>query len=184
MKLRSTDKHAKPDYPPYEGGRNLWLKTLVVGASITVAGAFVSCARKDAESTDNKDKAAPGTPMLPDKPATPPMDPPKEALDTDNDGIPDAQDLCKTVPGYKKWHGCPHSPTRTAGVPRRITPPNQIQLPQLKGPATKTAPGATKDSDGDGVPDAKDKCPTVRGDDGNGCPIRKKGLIASPRPMK
>ncbi len=198
MELKKTEPSPSPEYPPYHEGRR-WLTTLVIGASITVAAALVSCGKKEGEPSTAKDKAAPGETTDTAPPADPGKSnpPPKpEVVDTDNDGVPDDKDMCKTVPGKKEWAGCPHSPFRTAGTPRPITRPQPLPLPS---PAHTTNPGSqkdappmtqakkppkVKDSDGDGVPDNVDKCPTIKGRRPDGCPPRKMGVKPRPRPMK
>jgi OOP family OmpA-OmpF porin len=87
----------------------------------------------------------------PPKPAPPPPAPP---LDSDHDGVPDAQDACPTVPGTAR--GCPDADRD--GIPdgEDLCPnakPGEIPDPEKKG--------CPKDSDADGVPDAEDLCPTA-----------------------
>ncbi|MBP8726116.1 MAG: thrombospondin type 3 repeat-containing protein [Saprospiraceae bacterium] len=82
-------------------------------------------------------------------------------LDADGDGIPDAQDLCPTVPGIAKFRGCPD--TDGDGVEDSAD-----KCPELAGLAEFSG---CPDTDGDGVPDTEDECPTLAGPKSNkGCP--------------
>jgi outer membrane protein OmpA-like peptidoglycan-associated protein len=91
------------------------------------------------------------------------------SVDTDGDGIPDESDLCPDVPedrdGYDDWDGCPE-PGR-GGITWR-TP---------DGGWPDLAPSSQADTDGDGIADLNDECPTVPEDrdgfeDSDGCPDR------------
>lgn len=86
-----------------------------------------------------------------------------KVIDADNDGIPDAQDLCPTVAGLAAFNGCPDSDGD--GVPD-----GEDECPDVAGiKAFKGCP----DTDGDGVPDKMDQCPNEAGiAANNGCPIR------------
>ncbi len=83
-------------------------------------------------------------------------------IDTDSDGVPDAEDECPTIPGKAAFSGCPDSDND--GVPD-----HQDECPMVAGaPEFNGCP----DSDGDGIPDHKDKCPYEAGTaDRDGCPV-------------
>ncbi|MBU1219699.1 thrombospondin type 3 repeat-containing protein [Myxococcota bacterium] len=90
----------------------------------------------------------------------------KSELDTDGDGIPDKVDKCPTVKGTARYHGCsPQEKVKLSGV--------------IRQPDTGMPPPVTiKDTDGDGIADKDDKCPTSKGTaEHNGCPppIRRLG---------
>ncbi len=83
-------------------------------------------------------------------------------IDNDDDGIVDKEDACPNVKGEPdedpKKNGCPHD---------KPAPPPP--------PPPKPEDPATKDTDGDGIPDKEDACPNVRGEPStdparNGCP--------------
>jgi outer membrane protein OmpA-like peptidoglycan-associated protein len=88
------------------------------------------------------------------------------AADTDNDGTPDTEDSCLTIPGSPKWHGCPIPDTDHDGVNDEMD-------------SCKTVPGSAKyhgcpipDSDQDGVNDEEDSCKNIAGSAKyHGCPI-------------
>ena len=87
---------------------------------------------------------------------------PPKPKDSDNDGVPDAEDLCPLQAGTAR--GCPDADSD--GVPDA-----QDLCPQQAG----TAKGCP-DADSDGVPDAQDLCPGVKPgekpDPGKaGCPL-------------
>ncbi len=100
-------------------------------------------------------------------------------LDTDADGLPDAQDYCPNEPGTALAGGCPD--TDDDGVPN-----GEDDCPTVKGPAeTRGCPTAAPptpvtvqptnpavaDRDGDGINDNLDKCPDVPGTIAlKGCP--------------
>jgi OmpA-OmpF porin, OOP family len=92
--------------------------------------------------------------------------------DTDHDGINDEEDSCKTVPGFFRYHGCPIPDTDNDGV-------------NDEEDSCKTVPGPAKyhgcpipDRDQDGVNDELDKCPDQPGPPENqGCPVVKAAII-------
>lgn len=88
-------------------------------------------------------------------PAPPPI------VDTDNDGVPDDQDLCPTVAGVPGLNGCPD--TDGDGVTDGDDKcPTTAGLAQFNG---------CPDTDSDGIIDSEDKCPTEGGPaDNEGCP--------------
>jgi hypothetical protein len=114
--------------------------------------------------------------------------------DTDGDGTPDRLDRCPTAPGPKANDGCPDTirsvqpaekrPVQPAQVqpvqPAQTQPvqPTQVQPAQTQpvSPSeAKPAPSAEIDTDHDGIPDSRDKCPTLAEDidgyeDDDGCP--------------
>ncbi len=88
--------------------------------------------------------------------------------DDDNDGIPDTADTCPTEPetvnGYRDDDGCPDTAPEAQPTPEGAS-----------APAPLTLPPASVDTDGDGIPDAEDRCPTAAEDqdgfeDEDGCP--------------
>ncbi|MHA7630708.1 Ig-like domain-containing protein [Corallococcus sp. M7] len=92
--------------------------------------------------------------------------------DDDNDGIPDVNDTCPTEPetvnGYRDDDGCPDT------VPE-AKPESRPDSEGASPPAALALPPAPADSDGDGIPDAEDRCPTAAEDkdgfeDEDGCP--------------
>lgn len=81
--------------------------------------------------------------------------------DTDGDGIKDSKDACPTVPGLRKFKGCPDSDKDGIEDSNDYCP----KTPGLK--ALKGCP----DSDGDGFSDFEDLCPNLFGlEVYNGCP--------------
>ena len=119
------------------------------------------------------------------------------AKDTDNDGTPDSEDSCITIPGSPRWHGCPVPDTDHDGVNDELdsckTIPGNIRyhgcpIPDSDGDgindeedSCKFTPGMARyhgcpvpDRDGDGVNDELDKCPDQAGPaDNQGCPVVK-----------
>jgi len=103
--------------------------------------------------------------------------------DMDGDGVPDSEDLCPTEPGSRANYGCPESvsPLKPAAQPTKLeqTKPaivkpaeTPVKLEETKPLLPAPAPADTLDSDHDGVPDSKDKCPTLVGPPENyGCPV-------------
>jgi OOP family OmpA-OmpF porin len=87
----------------------------------------------------------------------------KKVLDTDRDGIEDANDLCPTEAGPPVTNGCPDKDGDG------ITDKSDA-CPEVSG-LTKYKGCPIPDSDGDGVNDEQDKCPQQPGTDANnGCP--------------
>lgn len=97
-------------------------------------------------------------------------------LDTDADGLPDAQDYCPNEAGTMLANGCPDSDDD--GVPN-----GEDDCPTVKGPAenrgcstsapapVKPAQPAVTDRDGDGINDSLDQCPDQPGTIAmKGCP--------------
>ena len=93
---------------------------------------------------------------------------PQVVKDSDNDGTPDQDDSCKTIPGPPRWHGCPIPDSDHDGI-------------NDEEDSCKTIPGLAKyhgcpipDRDQDGVNDEVDKCPDQPGPvENQGCPILK-----------
>jgi OmpA-OmpF porin, OOP family len=91
--------------------------------------------------------------------------------DSDNDGIPDDQDMCPFQPGVARYHGCPVPDTDGDGI-------------DDEHDSCKTVPGLARyhgcpipDRDHDGINDEEDKCPDVPGvPENNGCPEIKKEI--------
>ncbi len=131
---------------------------------------------------DNLDEC-PTVPGVAEYHGCPPPPPP----DSDGDGIFDKDDWCPNVPGPLAFHGCPSEAAMNAsakaraaraapahpGVAKRpaagllatVKPapaPKAVvaPLPAARPPPSAGAPG---DRDGDGVPDAVDRCPDVKG---------------------
>lgn len=109
--------------------------------------------------------------------------------DTDEDGTPDRLDRCPYEPGRKANDGCPDAireeqpagkrpvqPAQTQPVPPTQVQPVQPAQTQPVSPAeVKPTPPAEIDTDNDGIPDSRDKCPTLAEDidgfeDDDGCP--------------
>ena len=98
-------------------------------------------------------------------------------VDSDGDGIPDAQDLCPNEPedkdGFDDEDGCPDPDNDQDGIPDKLDKcPNE---PEDKDGFQDEDGCPDLDNDGDGIPDATDKCPnepeTFNGvDDQDGCP--------------
>ncbi|MEZ5046181.1 MAG: OmpA family protein [Chitinophagaceae bacterium] len=81
-------------------------------------------------------------------------------VDTDGDGVPDAQDECKDQAGLAALKGCPD--TDGDGIAD-----NRDACPQVAGKLN-----GCPDSDNDGIKDSDDQCPTVKGIvKYRGCPI-------------
>lgn len=103
-----------------------------------------------------------GCPTTAPAPVTPPT--PPAVGDRDGDGINDNLDLCPDQPGTIALKGCPPSvPAQQPAAPV-TTPPQQTQVPTTQPtqvPATTAS--TTIDSDGDGLVDSRDECPTVAG---------------------
>lgn len=87
---------------------------------------------------------------------------PPVVKDTDNDGIPDTEDACPTMPGKKDMKGCPDRDNDAIADTEDLCPDTK-GLKQFNG---------CPDSDGDGIQDNKDRCPNVAGlAKYDGCPI-------------
>ena len=81
--------------------------------------------------------------------------------DSDKDGISDKKDKCPSVPGLKKYDGCPD--TDGDGIIDK-----DDKCPEVKG--LEKFDGCL-DSDNDGIPDPEDQCPNKKGtNEMNGCP--------------
>jgi hypothetical protein len=109
--------------------------------------------------------------------------------DTDGDGTPDRLDGCPNVPGPKANDGCPDTigavqpaekrpvqPPQTQPVqPTQVQPVQPAQTQPVPPAEVKPTPPAEIDTDNDGIPDSRDKCPTIAEDmngyeDDDGCP--------------
>jgi outer membrane protein OmpA-like peptidoglycan-associated protein len=98
-------------------------------------------------------------------------------LDSDNDGVPDAQDVCPNDPedrdGFDDEDGCPDPDNDQDGVPdKKDKCPNE---PEDRDGFQDGDGCPETDNDGDGIPDAQDKCPNDAEDrdgfqDDDGCP--------------
>jgi outer membrane protein OmpA-like peptidoglycan-associated protein/opacity protein-like surface antigen len=100
-----------------------------------------------------------------------------ETLDSDGDGIPDAQDRCPNEPEdmdlFEDTDGCPDLDNDGDGIPD-----DQDQCPMEPEDFDGFADDdgcPDKDNDGDGIPDSMDACPNEPEDrdgfrDGDGCP--------------
>lgn len=95
-------------------------------------------------------RGCPTSAPAPVVPATPVV------ADRDGDGINDSLDQCPDQPGTIALKGCP--PSTPAQQP--TTP--VVSAPQTQVPAQQQA-STTIDSDGDGLVDSRDECPTVAG---------------------
>jgi OOP family OmpA-OmpF porin len=136
-------------------------------AGITGAFDFLSPREPDDDSGNGTGTGAGAATPTPPVPAAP--------LDTDGDGVPDAEDACPTVVG-----------DATPGAYRRGCPPDRDRdgipdvtdaCPDVPGVPSNDAArnGCPPDSDGDGITDDKDACPTDKGPPNadpklNGCP--------------
>jgi len=81
--------------------------------------------------------------------------------DTDRDGVPDAEDACRTVAGARTARGCPDADQDG------ITD-NDDKCPNLPGPKINAG---CPDTDGDGLADDLDRCPDQAGPTASdGCP--------------
>jgi OOP family OmpA-OmpF porin len=125
---------------------------------------------------------------------------PQPVKDSDNDGTPDTEDSCKTIPGPPRWHGCPIPDSDHDGINDEEdsckTVPGLLRYHGCPIPDTdhdgindeedscKTVPGLAKyhgcpipDRDQDGVNDELDKCPDQPGPPENqGCPVVKTSI--------
>jgi outer membrane protein OmpA-like peptidoglycan-associated protein len=99
----------------------------------------------------------------------PEFKPQPRPADTDEDGIPDAQDQCPEIKGIAKYNGCPIPDTDKDGINDE-----EDKCPTVAGVA-KYNGCPIPDSDNDGLNDEEDKCPTAAGPkENNGCPVVKK----------
>jgi outer membrane protein OmpA-like peptidoglycan-associated protein len=125
----------------------------------------------------------------------------KKESDTDNDGLPDSQDSCKTIPGPQRWHGCPIPDTDHDGINDeedscKLVPGvlryHGCPIPDSdqdgvndEEDSCKMTPGVLRyhgcpvpDSDHDGIDDENDRCPNEPGPaDNHGCPVVKAGIV-------
>jgi outer membrane protein OmpA-like peptidoglycan-associated protein len=94
--------------------------------------------------------------------------------DGDKDGIPARDDLCdaeaEDKDGFEDADGCPDGDND-----KDETPDEKDKCPNVAGPTTNEGCPVIPDGDGDGVPDATDKCRTEKEDqdgfeDHDGCP--------------
>jgi outer membrane protein OmpA-like peptidoglycan-associated protein len=98
-------------------------------------------------------------------------------IDSDGDGIPDAQDACPNEPedkdGFDDEDGCPDPDNDQDGIPdKKDKCPNE---PEDKDGFQDDDGCPETDNDNDGIPDAQDKCPNDPEDrdgfqDDDGCP--------------
>jgi outer membrane protein OmpA-like peptidoglycan-associated protein len=98
-------------------------------------------------------------------------------LDSDNDGIPDAQDVCPNEPedrdGFDDEDGCPDTDNDQDGIPdSRDRCPNE---PEDRDGFEDEDGCPDTDNDRDGIADAQDRCPNEPEDrdgfqDDDGCP--------------
>jgi OmpA-OmpF porin, OOP family len=127
---------------------------------------------------------------------------PKISGDSDNDGTPDTQDSCKTIPGPPRWNGCPIPDSDHDGINDEEDSckmvPGVLRYHGCPIPDTdqdgindeedscKTVPGLPKyhgcpipDRDLDGVNDEQDKCPDQPGPvENQGCPVIKAAIAS------
>jgi outer membrane protein OmpA-like peptidoglycan-associated protein len=132
----------------------------------TVGGTFHALRTSREEADEAARRAAEAAASRPGVPAV---------IDTDGDGVPDAEDACPTVPGDPSpaaaRRGCP--PDRDGdGIPDA-----DDACPDVAGVANADPKknGCPLDTDGDGIPDDKDACPREKGPPNadpkkNGCP--------------
>jgi OmpA-OmpF porin, OOP family len=92
---------------------------------------------------------------------------PPQPVDTDKDGIADADDACPTVAGKTSLKGCPDK-DNDGIADANDNCPEKFGTEKYKG-------CPVPDSDGDGVNDEDDKCPTEKGmAKYSGCPMSDK----------
>ncbi len=179
MKLTPDSTRSVPVYPSITA-----IRGLLVGTTLTAALAVSGCAKKDNEAkTPPSNAPAEGDkkPVLMGK--VRPVNPPP--TDTDGDGVTDDKDKCPREKGDGP-DGCPPKAPVLGGKIRAPEPPAKADAPP--SPSAVPLPlkqGRVKDRDGDGVPDAEDRCPDQAGPKENkGCPRRppvKRGKIRMPR---
>jgi len=93
--------------------------------------------------------------------------------DRDGDGIVDSDDLCPDVPGLAEFDGCPDTDGDGIGDGRDACP---------KDPGVAKYSGCP-DTDGDGIPDIDDKCPEEPGvAEHQGCPAPPKVEVKPRKP--
>jgi len=101
------------------------------------------------------------------------------SIDTDYDGIPDHSDKCPIKPGTAEQDGCPVASEAPASQIQLVDSDNDGVIDQFdRDPNTPEGAlvygnGIPIDSDRDGLPDYKDKCPLKAGPvEQEGCPTR------------
>jgi outer membrane protein OmpA-like peptidoglycan-associated protein len=93
------------------------------------------------------------------------------AVDSDGDGVPDAEDKCPTVPGPKENAGCPLAKDSDGdGIPDDI---DRCPLDPEDFDGFQDEDGCPDpDNDGDGIVDKLDACPNTPGPvENRGCPV-------------
>ena len=106
--------------------------------------------------------------------------------DMDGDGIPDAKDKCKDIPGVAAFRGCPDTDEDGIGddvdeCPDEFGVKDLLGCPDADGdgfadnddacPETAGTADGCPDADGDGIADMDDKCPELAGvSSKEGCP--------------
>jgi outer membrane protein OmpA-like peptidoglycan-associated protein len=94
--------------------------------------------------------------------------------DRDGDGIADKDDDCPDTPGLKKFKGCADTDEDGVADPKDECPDTPKGCPV-------DAKGCPLDSDGDGVIDCEDDCPTTAGlVDNKGCPAEWEDIVLGP----
>ncbi len=95
-----------------------------------------------------------------------------EIIDSDQDGIPDIDDVCPLMPGFAKYNGC--RDTDKDGIWDQLD-----ACPNIAGSSINNGcPLKHQDSDRDGIPDWKDDCPYLTGAPAHaGCPDTDKDGI-------
>ncbi len=102
--------------------------------------------------------------------------------DSDGDGVPDSRDNCPNTPKgtLVDYFGCPANITKNYNTNTTTTynppqPQPQTYNPPPQPPQPQTP--VVMDTDGDGLPDQDDKCPTIPGPIYNyGCPVNKEEI--------
>ena len=132
-------------------------------------------AAADEEEQHDSDAEMPAEPESvkivdePEPPASTEPSAPTEAVqatevDSDNDGIVDADDQCPAQAGVAANNGCPGDSDGDGVID------SEDLCPQSSGVAENR--GCPADSDADGLPDDQDQCPEQRGSlENGGCPI-------------
>ncbi|MBU1240199.1 hypothetical protein KJ865_10870 [Myxococcota bacterium] len=143
MKVRHVKLNTTPEYPARKGGTaGSAMRSLAIGASVTVSMVLLSCAKEKSESAQPTlpPKDTPATRGDVNKPAPPQKKPPLPGhdpavkpptrlsgtapmpqLDSDGDGVPDVNDRCPKVKGKKQYQGCPYR-IRKMGIMVRPRP--------------------------------------------------------------